>query len=275
MPKIIKPAGNSIDFSTPIVMGILNLTTDSFYDGGRYLEEDKIIRKIIQTEKLGAKIIDLGASSSRPGSIPVSEDEEIKKLLPTIKLIKKHSHKLLISIDTFRSNVARKCVEKGADIINDISAGNKDKEMFNAMIELDVPYIMMHMKGDSLTMQDNPRYKNIILELLEFFEKKIKTLEKKGFTKIIIDPGFGFGKTLEHNYEILNNLSKFKKFGYPVLIGASRKSMIYNLLNKTPQEVLNGTSIVNTISLLNGADILRVHDVEEALECIRITNQIK
>lgn len=275
MPKIIKPAGNSIDFSTPIVMGILNLTTDSFYDGGLYLKKDKIIRKIIKTEKLGAKIIDLGASSSRPGSIPVSEDEEIKKLLPTIKLIKKHSHKLLISIDTFRSNVARKCVEKGADIINDISAGNKDKEMFNTMIELDVPYIMMHMKGDSLTMQDNPRYKNIILELLEFFEKKIKTLEKKGFTKIIIDPGFGFGKTLEHNYEILNNLSKFKKFGYPVLIGASRKSMIYNLLNKTPQEVLNGTSIVNTISLLNGADILRVHDVEEALECIRITNQIK
>jgi len=275
MPKIIKPAGNSIDFSTPIVMGILNLTTDSFYDGGLYLKKDKIIRKIIKTEKLGAKIIDLGASSSRPGSIPVSEDEEIKKLLPTIKLIKKHSHKLLISIDTFRSNVARKCVEKGADIINDISAGNKDKEMFNAMIELDVPYIMMHMKGDSLTMQDNPRYKNIILELLEFFEKKIKTLEKKGFTKIIIDPGFGFGKTLEHNYEILNSLSKFKKFGYPVLIGASRKSMIYNLLNKTPQEVLNGTSIVNTISLLNGADILRVHDVEEALECIRITNQIK
>jgi len=275
MPKIIKPAGNSIDFSTPIVMGILNLTTDSFYDGGLYLKKDKIIRKIIKTEKLGAKIIDLGASSSRPGSIPVSEDEEIKKLLPTIELIKKHSHKLLISIDTFRSNVARKCVEKGADIINDISAGNKDKEMFNAMIELDVPYIMMHMKGDSLTMQDNPRYKNIILKLLEFFEKKIKTLEKKGFTKIIIDPGFGFGKTLEHNYEILNSLSKFKKFGYPVLIGASRKSMIYNLLNKTPQEVLNGTSIVNTISLLNGADILRVHDVEEALECIRITNQIK
>ena len=275
MSKIIKPTGNSIDFSTPIVMGILNLTTDSFYDGGRYLEEDKIIRKIIQTEKLGAKIIDLGASSSRPGSIPVSENEEIKKLLPTIELIKKHSNKLLISIDTFRSNVAKICIEKGADIINDISAGNKDKEMFNTVIELDVPYIMMHMKGNSLTMQNNPCYKNIVLEILEFFEKKIKNLEKKGFTKIIIDPGFGFGKTLEHNYEILNNLSKFKKFGYPLIIGASRKSMIYNLLNKTPQEVLNGTSIVNTISLLNGANILRVHDIEEALECIRITNQIK
>ena len=275
MSKIIKPTGNSIDFSTPIVMGILNLTTDSFYDGGLYLEEDKIIRRIIQIEKLGAKIIDLGASSSRPGSIPVSENEEIKKLLPTIELIKKHSNKLLISIDTFRSNVAKICIEKGADIINDISAGNKDKEMFNTVIELDVPYIMMHMQGNSLTMQNNPRYKNIILEILEFFEKKIKNLEKKGFTKIIIDPGFGFGKTLEHNYEILNNLSKFKKFGHPLLIGASRKSMIYNLLNKTPQEVLNGTSIVNTISLLNGADILRVHDIEEALECIRITNQIK
>ena len=275
MSKIIKPTGNSIDFSTPIVMGILNLTTDSFYDGGLYLEEDKIIRRIIQIEKLGAKIIDLGASSSRPGSIPVSENEEIKKLLPTIELIKKHSNKLLISIDTFRSNVAKICIEKGADIINDISAGNKDKEMFNTVIELDVPYIMMHMKGNSLTMQNNPCYKNIVLEILEFFEKKIKNLEKKGFTKIIIDPGFGFGKTLEHNYEILNNLSKFKKFGYPLIIGASRKSMIYNLLNKTPQEVLNGTSIVNTISLLNGADILRVHDIEEALECIKITNQIK
>ncbi|MDG2139285.1 MAG: dihydropteroate synthase [Flavobacteriales bacterium] len=275
MSKIIKHTGNSIDFSTPIVMGILNLTTDSFYDGGLYLEEDKIIRRIIQIEKLGAKIIDLGASSSRPGSIPVSEDEEIKKLLPTIEIIKKHSNKLLISIDTFRSNVAKICIEKGADIINDISAGNKDKEMFNTVIELDVPYIMMHMQGNSLTMQNNPRYKNIILELLEFFEKKIKNLEKKGFNKIIIDPGFGFGKTLDHNYEILKNLSKFKKFGYPLLIGASRKSMIYNLLNKTPQEVLNGTSIVNTISLLNGADILRVHDIEEALECIRITNQIK
>ncbi len=275
MSKIIKYTGNSIDFSTPIVMGILNLTTDSFYDGGLYLEEDKIIRRIIQIEKLGAKIIDLGASSSRPGSIPVSEDEEIKKLLPTIEIIKKHSNKLLISIDTFRSNVAKICIEKGADIINDISAGNKDKEMFNTVIELDVPYIMMHMQGNSLTMQNNPRYKNIILELLEFFEKKIKNLEKKGFNKIIIDPGFGFGKTLDHNYEILKNLSKFKKFGYPLLIGASRKSMIYNLLNKTPQEVLNGTSIVNTISLLNGADILRVHDIEETLECIRITNQIK
>ena len=244
MSKIIKHTGNSIDFSTPIVMGILNLTTDSFYDGGLYLEEDKIIRRIIQIEKLGAKIIDLGASSSRPGSIPVSEDEEIKKLLPTIEIIKKHSNKLLISIDTFRSNVAKICIEKGADIINDISAGNKDKEMFNTVIELDVPYIMMHMQGNSLTMQNNPRYKNIILELLEIFEKKIKNLEKKGFNKIIIDPGFGFGKTLDHNYEILKNLSKFKKFGYPLLIGASRKSMIYNLLDKTPQEVLNGTSIV-------------------------------
>ena len=273
--KIKKENGNFDDFSTPVVMGILNVTTDSFYDGGKYLSELEISKQIRKIDKEGAKIIDVGASSSRPGSIPVSEKTEIERLLPAIELIKKNSPNLKISIDTFRSNVARKCIKNGADMINDISAGEKDKKMFDTIAELNVPYIMMHMKGNSLTMQKNPNYDNIINEIFIFFEKKIKTLNSLGFNKIIIDPGFGFGKTLEHNYEILRNLSKFKKINLPILVGVSRKSMIYNLLNITADQALNGTSIINTIALNNGANLLRVHDVKEAIECIKITNQLK
>ena len=275
MSKIKKENGNFDDFSTPVVMGILNVTTDSFYDGGKYLSELEITKQISKIEKEGAKIIDVGASSSRPGSIPVSEKTEIERLLPTIELIKKNSPNIKISIDTFRSNVARQCIKNGADMINDISAGEKDKKMFETIAELNVPYIMMHMKGNSLTMQKNPNYDNIIKEIFIFFEKKIKTLNYLGFNKIIIDPGFGFGKTLEHNYEILRNLSEFKKINLPILVGVSRKSMIYNLLNITADQALNGTSIINTIALNNGANLLRVHDVKEATECIKITDQLK
>ena len=275
MSKIKKENGNFDDFSTPVVMGILNVTTDSFYDGGKYLSELEITKQISIIEKEGAKIIDVGASSSRPGSIPVSEKTEIERLLPTIELIKKNSPNLKISIDTFRSNVARQCIKNGADMINDISAGEKDKKMFDTIAELNVPYVMMHMKGNSLTMQKNPNYDYIIKEISEFFEKKIKTLNSLGFNKIIIDPGFGFGKTLEHNYEILRNLSEFKKINLPILVGVSRKSMIYNLLKITPEKALNGTSIINTLALNNGANLLRVHDVKEAIECVKITNQIK
>ena len=275
MSKIKKEIRNFDDFSTPVVMGILNVTTDSFYDGGKYLSELEITKQIRKIDKEGAKIIDVGASSSRPGSIPVSEKIEIERLLPTIELIKKNSPNLKISIDTFRSNVARQCIKNGADMINDISAGEKDKKMFDTIAELNVPYVMMHMKGNSLTMQKNPNYENIINEIFNFFEKKIKTLNSLGFNKIIIDPGFGFGKTLEHNYEILRNLSKFKKINLPILVGVSRKSMIYNLLNITADQALNGTSIINTIALNNGANLLRVHDVKEAIECIKITSQLK
>ena len=275
MSKIKKENGNFDDFSTPVVMGILNVTTDSFYDGGKYLSELEISKQIRKIDKEGAKIIDVGASSSRPGSIPVSEKIEIERLLPAIELIKKNSPNLKISIDTFRSNVARQCIKNGADMINDISAGEKDKKMFDTIAELNVPYVMMHMKGNSLTMQKNPNYENIINEIFKFFEKKIKTLNSLGFNKIIIDPGFGFGKTLEHNYEILRNLSEFKKINLPILVGVSRKSMIYNLLNITADQALNGTSIINTIALNNGANLLRVHDVKEAIECINITNQLK
>ena len=275
MSKIKKENGNFDDFSTPVVMGILNVTTDSFYDGGKYLSELEITKQIRIIEKEGAKIIDVGASSSRPGSIPVSEKTEIERLLPAIELIKKNSPNIKISIDTFRSSVARQCIKNGADMINDISAGEKDKKMFDTIAELNVPYVMMHMKGNSLTMQKNPNYDNIIKEIFIFFEKKIKKLNSLGFNKIIIDPGFGFGKTLEHNYEILRNLSEFKKINLPILVGASRKSMIYNLLDITADQALNGTSIINTIALNNGANLLRVHDVKEAIECINITNQLK
>ena len=275
MSKLKKEKGNLIDFSTPIVMGILNITTDSFFDGGKYLTKKQIINQIQKIKNEGAQIIDIGASSSRPGSTPVSEKLELERLLPTIELIKENCTDIKISIDTFRSVVAKSCIENGADIINDISAGEYDKKMFETVANHNVPYIMMHMKGDSLTMQNNPSYNNVVEEIMLFFQTKINKLNEMDFNQIIIDPGFGFGKTLEHNYEILKNLKKFQKFKLPVLVGASRKSMIYKLLNGTAEQALNGTSVVNTFSLLNGASILRVHDVKEAVECVKITDLIK
>ena len=275
MSKLKKEKGNLIDFSTPIVMGILNITTDSFFDGGKYLTKKQIINQIQKIKKEGAQIIDIGASSSRPGSTPVSEKLELERLLPTIELIKENCTDIKISIDTFRSVVAKSCIENGADIINDISAGEYDKKMFETVANHNVPYIMMHMKGDSLTMQNNPSYNNVVEEIMLFFQTKINKLNEMDFNQIIIDPGFGFGKTLEHNYEILKNLKKFQKFKLPVLVGASRKSMIYKLLNGTAEQALNGTSVINTFCLLNGASILRVHDVKEAVECVKITDLIK
>ena len=275
MSKLKKEKGNLIDFSTPIVMGILNITTDSFFDGGKYLTKKEIISQIQKIKKEGAQIIDVGASSSRPGSTPVSEKLELERLLPTIELIKENCTDIKISIDTFRSVVAKSCIENGADIINDISAGEYDKKMFETVANHNVPYIMMHMKGDSLTMQNNPSYNNVVEEIMLFFQTKINKLNEMDFNQIIIDPGFGFGKTLEHNYEILKNLKQFQKFKLPVLVGASRKSMIYKLLNGTAEQALNGTSVVNTFSLLNGASILRVHDVKEAVECVKIVDLIK
>jgi dihydropteroate synthase len=273
--KIAKDKTNYIDFSTPVVMGILNITTDSFFDGGKFLTKENIIKQAQKIEEEGAKIIDIGASSSRPGSTPVSEEIELEKLLPAIKLIQKNTKNLKISIDTFRAKVAEECIKNGAHIINDISAGEKDLKMFETIINLDVPYIMMHMQGDSKNMQVNPKYEDVNSDIISFFEKKVRHLNTKGFKKIIIDPGFGFGKTIEHNYEILKNLKKFRELNLPILAGLSRKSMIYNLLETSAEEALNGTSIANTISLLNGANILRVHDVKQAVECIRIYSMIK
>ena len=275
MSKIAKDKTNYIDFSTPVVMGILNITTDSFFDGGKFLTKENIIKQAQKIEEEGAKIIDIGASSSRPGSTPVSEEIELERLIPAIKLIQKNTKNLKISIDTFRAKVAEECIKNGAHIINDISAGEKDLKMFETIINLDVPYIMMHMQGNSNSMQVNPTYDDVTSDIISFFEQKVKQLNAKGFKKIIIDPGFGFGKTIEHNYEILKNLKKFKKLNFPLLAGLSRKSMIYNLLDTSAEDALNGTTVANTISLLNGANILRVHDVKQALECIRIYAMIR
>ncbi len=272
-----KIKNDSIFFSTqiPIVMGILNLTTDSFYDGGNYLTDEKIILKVKTMLDEGASIIDIGAQSSKPGAMQMSSKEELKKILPTIKLLKSKFKNIIISVDTFWSNTAKQSVLKGANIINDISAGEIDKNMLRTIAKLNVPYIMMHMQGTPKIMQDNPQYNNVTLEIIHFFKHKISNLSKLGFNKIIIDPGFGFGKTMQHNYQLLNNLTQFKNLKKPILVGASRKSMIYKLLDIETDKALNGTSIINTIALQNGANILRVHDVKEAIECIKITTFAK
>ena len=275
--KIKNSKINSSIFSTnyPIVMGILNITQDSFYDGGRYLQEDKVLSRCKKMLDEGASIIDIGAQSSRPGANQISSNKELEKLLPIINMLKKTFRKITISIDTFWSNTAKKCVIAGADIINDVSSGEIDKNMLSTIAELNVPYIMMHMQGTPKDMQKNPSYNNVTKEIKKYFQDKIIRLNKLGFNKLIIDPGFGFGKTIKHNYQLLNNLSDFKSLQMPILIGVSRKSMIYNLLDITPQHALNGTSIIHTIALQNGANILRTHDVKEAIECIKITTFAK
>ena len=272
-----KSNSNSSIFSTKngIVMGILNLTTDSFFDGGKYILEKQIIKKCRNMLDEGASIIDIGAQSTRPGSTPISAKDETKKLLPIIKLLKNIFPSIIISVDTFWAETAHETILAGADIINDILAGNMDKEMFNIIAKHNIPYIIMHMQNTPKDMQKNPRYSNVVNEVLFFFEKKIKKLKSLNISTIIIDPGFGFGKTLEHNYQLLNNLNAFNKFNLPILVGTSRKSMIYNLLDTTAEEALNGTSVINTIALQNGANILRVHDVKEAKESIKITTFAK
>ena len=271
MSKTIKNTSNLIDFSTPCVMGVLNLTEDSFFDGGKYISRIQIQNRVKEIYLEGAKIIDIGACSSKPGSKPIEENKEIDKLLEAIKIIKETSPNLIISVDTFRANVARECIKHGAHIINDISAGELDSKMLETIVELNVPYVMMHMQGKPLDMQKNPQYENIIDEIIKFFEKKILLLNEKGFKKIIIDPGLGFGKNRQHNYQIVNNIEEFHILGYPLLIGASRKSMIYKLLDISAVEALNGTTIINTIALLKKTSILRVHDIKEAVECIKLT----
>lgn len=268
---------NSAIFSTKdaVVMGILNLTDDSFFDGGKYSNKEEIIARCKTMLDEGATIIDIGAQSSRPGATQISSKEELKKLIPIIKLLKNNFPNILISVDTFWSNTAKECALVGTDVINDISAGEMDKEMFPIIAELNIPYIMMHMKGNPQNMQNHPEYNNIVDEVSTYFSNKIEELNILGFNKIIIDPGFGFGKTLEHNYQILNNLDAFKYLKCPILTGTSRKSMIYNLLDTTADNALNGTTITNTMALLNGANILRVHDVKQAIECIKITTFAK
>ncbi|MBK77769.1 MAG: dihydropteroate synthase [Flavobacteriaceae bacterium] len=251
-------------------MGILNLSRDSFYDGGKYSSKDKALK---QTEKMfneGADIIDIGAFTSKPGSVLLSAEKEKQILFPILEALTNEFPESFFSIDTFRSEIAKISIEIGASIINDISGGKFDKKMFEVIAKNKVPYVMMHMKGTPMTMQLNPEYKNVVIDVLNFFVKQVKIAQDIGVTDIIIDPGFGFGKSLDHNFELLKGLNLFKKISCPILIGLSRKSMIYNILNGNPNKSLNGTTILNTFALINGANIIRVHDVKEAKECITL-----
>ena len=264
--------GNLMDLSTPKIMGILNVTPDSFYDGGMFDSNKKILDHVEKMLTDGADIIDVGGYSSRPGAKEVKLKDEIKRVVPTIELIKKEFNETTISVDTFRSEVALQAVNGGASIINDISGGDLDPNMFNCVAELNVPYIIMHMQGNPKNMQNNPLYENVIVEIIENLSKKVFEATEAGVIDVIIDPGFGFGKTIEHNYKILRELSFFKELDCPILVGLSRKSMIYSLLEEKPENVLNGTTCLNTVSILNGANILRVHDVKEAKEVVKLTN---
>ena len=266
--------GKLIDLSTPKVMGILNLTPDSFYDGGKYKNESEILSQVYIMLKHGATFVDIGAYSSRPNAEHISEDEELKRMLPIIELIIKEFPEIFISIDSFRSQVAKKGIEAGAALINDISAGHLDKNMLETVANLQVPYIMMHMKGTPQTMQQQTQYDDLIKDMLFYFSERINKVTTLGVTDLIIDPGFGFAKTTEQNFEILNKLELFSMLDKPILAGLSRKSMIYKTLDNSAKEALNGTSVLNTIALQKNASILRVHDVKEAMECITLLNQL-
>lgn len=268
--KTINCKGSLIDFSTPKVMGILNITPDSFFDGGKYHSFTTIISQVEKMLSEGATFIDVGAYSSRPGAKHISAQEELDRIVPVVHLLTQEFSNILISVDTFRSEVAKQCVEKGAAIINDISAGTMDKNMFNTVATMQVPYILMHMQGTPQTMQNNPTYKNVVIETLTFLSQKITSLKTLGVNDLIFDVGFGFGKTLQHNYELLKNLSLFQQLETINLVGLSRKSMLFKPLNIDSNKALNATTAANTIALLNGANILRVHDVKEAVETIKI-----
>lgn len=261
--------------TTPLLMGILNSTPDSFYDGGLYTSEIKWLKKTADMIEAGADIIDVGAYSTRPGAVNISEQEELERLVPVITSIRKHFPEQIISVDSFRASVAEKAVDEGANIINDISGGTIDQEMFTTVARLQVPYILMHIKGTPQTMQLAPSYDNVVQEVQIYFEERIRLLQELGFFKTIIDPGFGFGKTLEHNFQLFNNLDAFLSFNLPVLVGISRKSMIHKVLNISSKEALNGTTVLNTLALTKGASILRVHDVKEAKEVIDLYNYSK
>lgn len=271
----INCAGKILDFSEPIVMGILNVTPDSFYDGGQ-LENEKAI--LFQADKMlreGATILDIGGMSSRPGAEVITVGEELKRVLPAIQTVVKNFPKAIISVDTVQGEVARQAVENGAHIVNDISAGQIDEDMYQTVADLQVPYILMHMQGQPKTMQLNPNYDDIVHDVLDFFVGEIEDLRELGVKDIIIDPGFGFGKTIEHNYEMLRKMHVFQMMGVPILAGLSRKSMIYKVLENSPNEALNGTTALNIVALQQGAKILRVHDVKEAMECVTLYKYIR
>lgn len=266
--------GNILDLSSPKVMGILNITPDSFYDGGRYGNEHEIKVQVKKMLDEGAAIIDLGAYSSRPGAAPLDAEEEYRRIVPIVKLLRDSFPDIILSIDTFRSKVAHGCLLHGAAIINDISAGNLDPEMLATVASYRVPYIMMHMKGTPATMGMQTDYDNLLTEILYYFSERIAAAREAGIQDIIIDPGFGFAKTLEQNYEVLQKMELFHHLGLPILTGVSRKSMIYKLLHTTPDNALNGTTALHMYALAKGSNLIRAHDVKEAMECISLYKAI-
>jgi dihydropteroate synthase len=272
----IQLGDTQIDLSIPIVMGIVNITPDSFYDGGKMEDETTMLKAIEQMIKHGVTVIDIGAVSTKPGAESISTKIELGRLLPAVEAIRKQFPEIPISIDTFRSWVAVRVIDEiGPIIINDISGGSLDSKMFETVGKLQMPYILSHIQGTPQTMQDNPEYVDLIKEISSYFAEKVKKLTKFGVKDVIVDPGFGFGKNLDHNYELLNRLDSFKVFQLPVMAGLSRKSMIWKALDVTPETALNGTTVANTLALMGGADILRVHDVKEAVEAIKIFCEIK
>ncbi len=274
--KCINVNGRLLDLSCPQVMGILNVTPDSFYSGCRTQTEQAIACRATQILEEGASIIDIGAYSSRPNAENISAEEELSRLRPALKILNDNHPDAIISVDTFRADVAEVCVkEYGVAIINDISGGEMDKNMFDTVVRLQVPYIMMHMKGVPQNMQNAPHYENFLKETFLYFAEKVQKLRDKGLNDIILDPGFGFGKTVDNNYELLSHLEEFRIFELPLLVGVSRKSMITKLLGITPAEALNGTTVLHTIALEKGADILRVHDVKEAVQAVKIVEKCR
>lgn len=267
--------GNLIDLSTPKVMGILNVTPNSFYDGGKHKEINSIIHQVDKMLSEGADFIDIGAYSSKPSAEFVSEEEEIKRLVPIVKSLVETFPNIILSVDTFRAQVAKASVENGVTMVNDIAAGLLDDKMLETVAELKVPYIMMHMRGNPQTMQSLTDYNDIVKEMIFYFSERIQKARSLGISDIVIDPGFGFAKTVEQNYEVLHKMELFEILELPILVGVSRKSMIYKVLENSPQEALNGTSVLNTIALQKGAKILRVHDVKEAVECIKLVSKLK
>jgi dihydropteroate synthase len=260
--------GKLLVIDKPIVMGIVNTTPDSFYAGSRVQQSDVVLQRVETMIKDGAAILDIGGQSTRPNSERVSVDEELQRVIPAIESIHRHFPELILSVDTFYASVAREAVAAGACIINDVSAGSLDEALLPTVAELRVPYVLMHMKGDPQTMQQNPQYRNVTLDVFDHLSFTMKMLQQAGINDIIIDPGFGFGKTIAHNFQLLRELYFFQQLGKPLLVGLSRKGTVYKTLGTTAEKALNGTTVVNTIALLNGASILRVHDVKEAREAI-------
>ena len=264
-----------MDLSQPRVMGILNVTPDSFYAGSRMQSEQEIAARVEQILAEGGEMIDIGAYSSRPGADDVSTAEEMERLRRGLSIVRRMAPQAVVSVDTFRADVAQMCVEEyGVQIINDIAGGELDDRMFSTVARLQVPYILMHMQGTPRDMQQHPHYDNLLVEVMQYFARKVQQLRDLGAKDIILDPGFGFGKTLEHNYELLSHLEEFRLFELPLRVGVSRKSMIYRLLGGTPADALNGTTALHAISLMKGADILRVHDVRQAVEVVNIYQQM-